>query len=89
MMLMFGICQKTHHLRCTANLFQADNFLVGDVNQLQPLAFMEAAQKAKVPVTFRLELGNSNWKKVTVFFFFFHKMYMVCWIFYVKAVDNH
>ena len=34
---------------------KADNFLVGDVNQLQPLAFMEAAQKAKVPVTFRPE----------------------------------
>lgn len=32
---------------------KADNFLVGDVNQLQPLAFMEASQKAKVPVTFR------------------------------------
>ena len=39
--------------RIAAKLFQADNFLVGDVNQLQPLAFMEAAQKAKVPVTFR------------------------------------
>jgi len=36
---------------------KADNFLVGDVNQLQPLAFMEAAQKAKVPVTFRTDLG--------------------------------
>ena len=53
MMLMFGICLQIHHSRCTAKFFQADNFLVGDVNQLQPLAFMEAAQKAKVPVTFR------------------------------------
>ena len=50
---MFGICLQIHHSRCTAKFFQADNFLVGDVNQLQPLAFMEAAQKAKVPVTFR------------------------------------
>ena len=39
--------------RIAAKLFQADNVLVGDVNQLQPRAFMEAAQKAKVPVTFR------------------------------------
>ena len=31
--------------------------MVGDVNQLQPLAFMEAAQKAKVPVTFRSRGG--------------------------------
>lgn len=50
--MMFGIL--AYVCRCiAAKLFQADNFLVGDVNQLQPLAFMEAAQKAKVPVTFR------------------------------------
>merc|ERR1711972_1059231 len=30
-----------------------DNFLKGDVNQLQPLNFIAAAQEAKVPVTFR------------------------------------
>jgi len=37
-----------------------DNFLKGDVNQLQPLAFMEAAQKAKVPVTFRMQAGYDH-----------------------------
>ncbi|CAJ1372731.1 unnamed protein product [Effrenium voratum] len=42
---------KDLHILCDCGT--ADSFLVGDVNQLQPLAFMEAAQKAKVPVTFR------------------------------------
>jgi S-formylglutathione hydrolase len=34
-----------------------DNFLKGDVNQLQPVAFIEAAAAAKVPVTFRMQAG--------------------------------
>lgn len=34
-----------------------DSFLVGDVNQLQPLAFIAAALDSKVPVTFRMQPG--------------------------------
>lgn len=34
-----------------------DNFLRGDVNQLQPLNFIAAAQQAGVPVTFRMQAG--------------------------------
>jgi len=37
-----------------------DNFLCGDVNQLQPLAFIAAAQEAKVPVTFRMQAGYDH-----------------------------
>jgi len=49
---------KDLHILCDCGT--ADNFLVGDVNQLQPLAFMEAAQKAKVPVTFRMQAGYDH-----------------------------
>eukprot|EP00439_Symbiodinium_sp_Y106_P083822 s539_g24.t1 len=42
---------KDLHILCDCGT--ADSFLVGDVNQLQPLAFMAAAQQAKVPITFR------------------------------------
>jgi S-formylglutathione hydrolase len=34
-----------------------DNFLKGDVNQLQSLAFIQAAGDAGVPVTFRMQAG--------------------------------
>jgi len=37
-----------------------DNFLKGDINQLQPVALMEAAQEAKVPVTFRMQAGYDH-----------------------------
>lgn len=37
-----------------------DNFLVGAVNQLQPLAFVAAALEAKVPVTFRMQAGYDH-----------------------------
>merc|ERR1711879_416435 len=37
-----------------------DNFLKGDVNQLQPLNFIAAAQEAKVPVTFRMQAGYDH-----------------------------
>jgi S-formylglutathione hydrolase len=37
-----------------------DNFLKGDVNQLQPLSFIAAAQEAKVPVTFRMQAGYDH-----------------------------
>lgn len=38
----------------------ADNFLTGDPNQLQPHAFMTAAQEARVPVTFRMQAGYDH-----------------------------
>eukprot|EP00435_Cladocopium_sp_Y103_P043706 s312_g12.t1 len=57
---MFGQRGTYPPFEMQINLFQADNFLVGDVNQLQPLAFMEAAQKAKVPVTFRMQAGYDH-----------------------------
>lgn len=37
-----------------------DNFLSGEVNQLQPLSFIAAAQEAKVPVTFRMQAGYDH-----------------------------
>jgi S-formylglutathione hydrolase len=49
---------KDLHLLCDCGT--ADNFLVGDVNQLQPLAFIDAALKAKVPLTFRMQAGYDH-----------------------------
>lgn len=46
------------HILCDQGT--ADNFLTGDVNQLQPLKFMEAALAAKVPVTFRMQAGYDH-----------------------------
>lgn len=46
---------KDLHILCDCGT--ADSFLVGDVNQLQPLTFIDAALKAKVPVTFRMQAG--------------------------------
>jgi S-formylglutathione hydrolase len=46
------------HILCDQGT--ADNFLIGDVNQLQPLTFMAAAQEAKVHVTFRLQAGYDH-----------------------------
>merc|ERR1711939_165163 len=46
------------HILCDQG--SADNFLIGDVNQLQPLAFIQAAQDAKVPVTFRMQAGYDH-----------------------------
>lgn len=43
------------HILCDCGT--ADGFLTGEVNQLQPLAFMYAAQEAKVNVTFRMQAG--------------------------------
>jgi len=37
-----------------------DNFLKGDVNQLQPEAFIVAARAAGVPVTFRMQAGYDH-----------------------------
>lgn len=41
------------HILCDCGT--SDNFLTGDVDQLQPLAFQGAFMAAKVPVTFRLQ----------------------------------
>jgi len=49
---------KDLHILCDQGT--ADNFLKGDVNQLQPLAFIEAAGKAGVPVTFRMQAGYDH-----------------------------
>jgi len=49
---------KDLHILCDCGT--ADNFLVGDVNQLQPLAFMEAATAAKIPYTFRMQAGYDH-----------------------------
>lgn len=38
----------------------ADNFLIGDVNQLQPLAFQAACLEASQPVTFRMQAGYDH-----------------------------
>jgi S-formylglutathione hydrolase len=46
------------HILCDQGT--ANNFLTGDVNQLQPLAFMAAAQEAKVHVTFRMQAGYDH-----------------------------
>merc|ERR1712151_113792 len=46
------------HILCDQGA--ADNFLVGDVNQLQPLAFMQAAQDAGVQITFRMQAGYDH-----------------------------
>lgn len=37
-----------------------DNFLVGETNQLQPVAFLLAAQESRVPVTFRMQAGYDH-----------------------------
>lgn len=49
---------KDLHVLCDCGT--ADSFLVGEVNQLQPLAFMAAAQQAKVPITFRMQAGYDH-----------------------------
>lgn len=49
---------KDLHLLCDQGT--SDNFLTGDVNQLQPLAFIEAAAAAQVPVTFRMQAGYDH-----------------------------
>jgi S-formylglutathione hydrolase len=49
---------KDLHILCDQGTL--DNFLIGDVNQLCPLAFIEAANKAKVPVTFRMQAGYDH-----------------------------
>merc|ERR1712107_456724 len=49
---------KDLHILCDQGT--ADNFLTGDTNQLQPLAFMAAAQEAKVHVTFRMQAGYDH-----------------------------
>mmetsp|Transcript_158288 Transcript_158288/g.507692 ORF Transcript_158288/g.507692 Transcript_158288/m.507692 type:complete len:291 (-) Transcript_158288:72-944(-) len=46
------------HILCDQGT--GDNFLSAEVNQLQPLAFMQAAQDAKVPVTFRMQAGYDH-----------------------------
>ncbi|OLP84968.1 S-formylglutathione hydrolase [Symbiodinium microadriaticum] len=53
---------KGHYKLATRTSVQneADSFLVGEVNQLQPLAFMAAAQQAKVPITFRMQAGYDH-----------------------------
>jgi len=49
---------KDLHILCDQGT--SDNFLKGDVNQLQPLTFIEAAGKAGVPVTFRMQAGYDH-----------------------------
>lgn len=46
------------HLLCDCGT--SDNFLVGDVNQLTPLPFIQAALDAKVPLTFRMQAGYDH-----------------------------
>jgi len=46
------------HILCDQGC--ADNFLVGDVNQLQPLAFQAACVESKMPVTFRMQAGYDH-----------------------------
>lgn len=50
--------KKDLHILCDCGT--ADNFLVGDVNQLTPLTFISAALEAKVPVTFRMQAGYDH-----------------------------
>jgi S-formylglutathione hydrolase len=49
---------KDLHILCDQGT--DDNFLKGEVNQLQPLAFIQAAGDAKVPVTFRMQAGYDH-----------------------------
>jgi len=49
---------KDLHILCDCGT--SDNFLTGDVNQLQPLTFIQAATDAKVPVTFRMQAGYDH-----------------------------
>lgn len=49
---------KDLHILCDCGT--ADNFLTGDVNQLQPLTFIQASTDAKVPVTFRMQAGYDH-----------------------------
>merc|ERR1712232_1298245 len=49
---------KDLHILCDQGT--ADNFLIGADNQLQPLAFMQAAQEAKVQITFRMQAGYDH-----------------------------
>lgn len=46
------------HILCDCGT--ADNFLIGDVNQLQPVAFIDAALKAKQQLTFRMQAGYDH-----------------------------
>merc|ERR1711988_1817286 len=46
------------HILCDQGT--ADNFLIGDVDQLQPLAFQAACVKAKAAVTFRMQAGYDH-----------------------------
>merc|ERR1712129_71089 len=46
------------HILCDCGT--SDNFLTGDVDQLQPLTFMQVASDAKVPVTFRMQAGYDH-----------------------------
>jgi len=46
------------HILCDQG--NADNFLIGDANQLQPLAFQQACLDAKQPVTFRMQAGYDH-----------------------------
>merc|ERR1712232_497756 len=56
--LIKGYKGRDLHILCDCGT--ADSFLVGDVNQLQPLTFMAAAQEAKVHVTFRMQAGYDH-----------------------------
>jgi len=49
---------KDLHILCDQGT--SDNFLVGDVDQLQPLAFQKACLEAKQPVTFRMQAGYDH-----------------------------
>lgn len=49
---------KDLHILCDCGT--ADNFLIGDVNQLRPLQFIDEALAAKVPVTFRMQAGYDH-----------------------------
>lgn len=46
------------HILCDQGA--VDGFLVGDVDQLQPLVFQEACLKAKQPVTFRMQAAYDH-----------------------------
>mmetsp|Transcript_87600 Transcript_87600/g.151681 ORF Transcript_87600/g.151681 Transcript_87600/m.151681 type:complete len:284 (+) Transcript_87600:66-917(+) len=49
---------KDLHILCDQGT--DDNFLKGAVNQLQPVAFIQAAAEAGVPVTFRMQAGYDH-----------------------------
>jgi len=56
--LMKKYSGKDLHILCDQGT--TDNFLVGDVNQLQPEAFQAAAKAAGVAVTFRMQTGYDH-----------------------------